>query len=68
MTDKSFIAKPSVELRTIVRTVTIEPGERDNTVNEVNLLHQCSKGINIKFRNLIYRARQNIFWDQCKLN
>lgn len=63
MTDIISIAKPSEGLKTIVRKVsrTIEFGDKDN------LQHQCSRGIDIKFKNLIYRARQNIFRAQCKL-
>lgn len=28
--------------------------------------HECSKGINIKFQDLIYRARRGFSWDRCK--
>lgn len=59
---------PSIELKTIAGTGdrTVDFGENSNKEDEDNLLHECSNGISIKFRNLIYRARQNIFWDRCK--
>lgn len=67
MTDKSLIAKQSssIELKTIVSTV--DCGKRAEPDDKDNLQHQCNQGINIKFQNLIYRVRQNIIWDRCKL-
>lgn len=56
----------SIELKTFASTVdsSINCGKRAETDNS---LHQCSKGINIKFKNLVFCARQNIIWDRCKL-
>lgn len=72
MTDKRLIAEQSssIELKTIrgnaESTITCcETPETDT--NKDDSPHQCSKGINIKFANLIYRVRQNIIWDRCKL-
>lgn len=29
-------------------------------------MHDCGKGINVKFQDLIYRARRGFSWDRCK--
>lgn len=71
MTDKGLIAKQSssIELKTISDNAecAITGGERTETdTNKNDSPHQCNKGINIKFENLIYRVRQNVIWDRCK--
>lgn len=72
MTDKRLLAKQSssIELKPFSGNVesTITCGERPEiATNKDDPPHQCTKGINIKFENLIYRVRQNIIWNRCKL-
>lgn len=47
-------------------TVTIDKDVTDGCFGDKDSEHECSKGINIKFQDLIYRARREISWDRCK--
>lgn len=61
-----------IELKTIVddNTASLLNVEKAIQIdsNSATVKHVRSKGINIKFRDIIYRARRNIIWDRCKYN
>lgn len=47
-------------------TITIDKDVTDGCFGDKDSEHECIKGINIKFQDLIYRARREISWDRCK--
>lgn len=70
--NKNRICRQSseIELKTIVNdnTVSLLDAEKaaikSDEQNNVNC--EQSNGINIKFQDIIYRARRNFIWDRCK--
>lgn len=71
--NKNRISKQSseTELKTIVNDKTVSLLEAEKSAksdeDDVNQKRRC-KGINIKFNDIIYRARRNLSWDCCKCN
>lgn len=49
-----------------VNTISNDADVTDGCFGDKNSEHECSTGINIKFQDLIYRARREISWDRCK--
>lgn len=57
-----------IELKTIVcdNTVSLLEAEKAIECDTDHVKREQSNGINIKFEDIIYRARRNIIWDRCK--
>lgn len=67
----SFYRQSSeIELKTIVNdnTVGLLDAEKAIKSDQANVKYERSNGINIKFQDIIYRARWNTIWDRCKCN
>lgn len=66
--NETLIARrPSaISLKPLV-TVNLDKDQTDGCFgNKEEIEHDCDKGINIKFQDLIYRARRGFSWDRCK--
>lgn len=46
--------------------ISIISSKQSSSIDKINLQHQCNKGINIKFENLIYCVKENYIWDRSK--
>lgn len=59
-----------IELKTISSDNTVGLLDAESAIknDRDNISRKRSKGINIKFTDIIYRARRNISWDRCKWN
>lgn len=70
--NKNRICRQSsdIELKTIVdeNTVSLLDAEKAIKCDQDHVNREQSNGINIKFQDIIYRARRNIIWDRCKCN
>lgn len=61
-----------IELKTIAKdkenAVRLLESEETTKSDQDHVNHKRSQRINIKFNDVIYRARRNISWDRCKCN
>lgn len=56
----------SISLKPLV-TVNFDIDQTDGCFGKKEEIeHDCDKGINVKFQDLIYRARRGFSWDRCK--
>lgn len=62
-----IVRRPStISLKPIV-PVSLENDVTDSCFGgKAESEHECSNGINIKFQDIIYRARRGFSWDRCK--
>lgn len=66
--NETLIARrPSaINLKPLV-TVNLNKDQTDGCFGKKDEIeHDCDKGINVKFQDLIYRARRGFSWDRCK--
>lgn len=66
-TESLVVRRPSaINLKPIV-TPNFDTDDTDGCFGDrQESAHDCSNGINIKFQDLIYRARRGFSWDRCK--
>lgn len=67
-TESLAVRRPSaISLKPIV-TANLDTEDTDGCFGDRHDSdrHECGQGINIKFQDLIYRARRGFSWDRCK--
>lgn len=67
--NETFIAQrpSSISLKPIVNGIFVDKDETDGCFGDASESeHECAKGINVKFQDIIYRARRGFSWDRCE--